>query len=357
MNSFTSKLKIKKTEAAILYESHAPLKIAKIELPEELLDFQILVELISSGICGAQINEIDARKGVDKFLPHLLGHEGYGVILQVGPKVTKVKKGDEVVLHWRPSVGKQSVPPKYVWNGKIVNAGWVTTFNRHAVVSENRITKIISGLDSNFIPLLGCSLTTAYGVVNYESNLNSKDNLLLFGFGGVGVAILKFAKINGVKNITVVDLHDQKKELALKAGADYFIPFTGKAKTLNALSAVFGVNGNPNICIDTTGNISAIEICYEISSEIAKIILLGVPKKGEKVSIYTLPLHFGKVLTGTQGGSSEPDRDIPQILALLKAKRIGFNDFATMSYDFSNINVAINDLRKGVLYRPVIKFN
>lgn len=357
MNSFTSKLKIKETEAAILYESHAPLKIAKIELPEELLDFQILVELISSGICGAQINEIDARKGVDKFLPHLLGHEGYGVILQVGPKVTKVKKGDEVVLHWRPSVGKQSVPPKYVWNGKIVNAGWVTTFNRHAVVSENRITKIISGLDSNFIPLLGCSLTTAYGVVNYESNLNSKDNLLLFGFGGVGVAILKFAKINGVKNITVVDLHDQKKELALKAGADYFIPFTGKAKTLNALSAVFGVNGNPNICIDTTGNISAIEICYEISSEIAKIILLGVPKKGEKVSIYTLPLHFGKVLTGTQGGSSEPDRDIHQILALLKAKRIGFNDFATMSYDFSNINVAINDLRKGVLYRPVIKFN
>ena len=117
-------------KSAILTESKNPLVVADIDLPEKLDAGQVHVKLHYSGICGAQINEIDAMKGPDKFLPHLLGHEGSGIVQKTGPGVSTVKEGDHVVLHWRPSKGIQSTTPAYNWNGKKVNAGWVTTFNK-----------------------------------------------------------------------------------------------------------------------------------------------------------------------------------------------------------------------------------
>jgi Zn-dependent alcohol dehydrogenase len=119
-------------KAAILVESKQPLVIDEIHLPESLEFGQVLVDVHYSGICGAQINEINAAKGPDKFLPHLLGHEGSGVVKEVGLGVSTVKKGGQVVLHWRPSAGIQSPTPKYNWGKKVVNAGWVTTFNDKA---------------------------------------------------------------------------------------------------------------------------------------------------------------------------------------------------------------------------------
>ncbi len=124
-------------KAAILVENKKPLELANLEMPSELEFGQVHVELFYSGICGAQINEIDAAKGPDKFLPHLLGHEGSGIVKNIGTGVSTVKVGDHVVLHWRPSNGYQSATPKYKWGDKIVNAGWVTTFNDEAIISEN----------------------------------------------------------------------------------------------------------------------------------------------------------------------------------------------------------------------------
>ena len=151
-------------EAAILVENKKPLIIDDIILPDELQFGQVLVDLHYSGICGAQINEIDAIKGPDKFLPHLLGHEGSGVVKKTGPGVSTVKEGDHVVLHWRPSRGLQAPTPEYRWNGKKVNAGWVTTFNEQAVISENRLTVIPDYFDMRQAPLFGCAVTTAFGV-------------------------------------------------------------------------------------------------------------------------------------------------------------------------------------------------
>ena len=135
-----------KFKAAVLVESKLPLVIDEIEI-QPLTVGQVLVKLDSSGICGAQINEIDAVKGKDNFLPHLLGHEGSGIVREIGPGVNTVKEGDHVVLHWRPSSGIQAPTPKYNWKGKQINAGWVTTFNELAVISENRLTVIPKNFD------------------------------------------------------------------------------------------------------------------------------------------------------------------------------------------------------------------
>src|ERR1700752_1174004 len=117
----------KTMKAAILTELRKPLVIAEVDLPQRLEPGQVLVKVHYSGICGSQLGEIDGAKGEDKFLPHLLGHEGSGIVIEAGPAVRQVKAGDTVVLHWRKGLGMESETPSYAWNGKKVNAGWVTT--------------------------------------------------------------------------------------------------------------------------------------------------------------------------------------------------------------------------------------
>src|SRR6266550_3823135 len=147
--------------AAVLVELNKPLEMAELRMPDQLAFGQVKVKLLYSGICGAQINEIEGAKGSDRFLPHLLGHEGSATVLDVGPGVRSVKKGNRVVMHWRQGAGLQSETPTYRWNGTRVNAGWVTTFNDHAVVSENRVTAIPEDIDLRVAPLFGCAVTTA----------------------------------------------------------------------------------------------------------------------------------------------------------------------------------------------------
>src|ERR1700751_1035028 len=118
-------MKIKTATAAILVQSRRPLVVDEIAVPEALGVGQVLVKVLYTTICGAQINEIEAVKGPDKFLPHLLGHEASARVIEVGPGVTTVSPGDTVVLHWRPGRGIQSQPPAYQWRERKLNAGWV----------------------------------------------------------------------------------------------------------------------------------------------------------------------------------------------------------------------------------------
>ena len=326
-------------------------------MPSDLSNGQVLVEVITSGLCGAQINEIEAIKGPDKFLPHLLGHEGFANVLQIGPGVTNVAPGDQVVMHWRPGIGIQSLPPVYKFKGAPLNAGWVTTFNNHAIVSENRITKITNANhDKNIIPLLGCALTTALGVLKNDAQIIHNDSLLIFGVGGVGLLLIKIAKILGVKSITVVDIHKEKLDKATELGASKTILFTDKNQTSHSLLEYFA-SKFPTVAIDTTGNTLAIEICYEISAPNAKVILVGVPKHGKKASIYTLPLHFGKILKGSEGGQSKPEKDIPYLLKLIEDNKLCFNDYPTKSFSINEINIAISELKSGIVGRMIIDFN
>jgi S-(hydroxymethyl)glutathione dehydrogenase/alcohol dehydrogenase len=350
-------LTIKSTQAAILVESSKPLIVEEIQLPEELFAGQVLVEVMTSGLCGAQINEIEAVKGPDKFLPHLLGHEGFAQVIEVGPGVTTVAPGDQVVMHWRPGTGIQSKPPIYKWRGKQLNAGWVTTLNKHAVVSENRITRIpSSNYDKNLIPLLGCALTTSLGVLENDAKIGFRDSLLIFGAGGVGLLLIKIAKLIGVRDITVVDIHSEKLVKARELGASNTFHFQNKNETLSGLRALYGKN-LPSVAVDTTGHTDAIEICYEISSSDARVILVGVPKAGNKASIYTLPLHFGKLIKGSEGGQSRPDTDIPFLLNLVADGQLNFEDYPTRSFPLAGINEAISLLKNGITGRMIIDFS
>ena len=342
-------------KAAILTNNKKPLIIAELEMPKALEFGQVLVKIYYSGLCGAQLNEIDGVKGEDKFLPHLLGHEGSGLVLDTGPGVNTVNKGDHVVLHWRQGSGIQSPTPKYKWGDKIVNAGWVTTFNNQAVVSENRLTKIPKDFDLRIAPLFGCAITTGMGVVNNDAQIKIGESLIIFGLGGVGLAICQAASLVSACPIIGVDLYESKINLAKKFGITHgFIHSFGKVD--KEIKKIVGNNG-ADVVIDTTGNTKVIEQCYNLTHPDGKTILCGVPKKGDNVSIYTLPLHFKKIFKGSHGGDSRPHIDIPRYIKLLSTKKINLNEIITHEYPLENINDAISTLRKGQAGRVIIKMD
>jgi S-(hydroxymethyl)glutathione dehydrogenase/alcohol dehydrogenase len=177
--------------------------IEEVEVPPLKLG-QVLVKVLASGICGSQIGEINGVKGPDRFLPHLLGHEGCGEVLEAGEGVRSVKPGDRVVLHWRKGTGLESVTPVYGSRIGRVNAGWVTTFNEHAIVSENRLTKVPAGFDVEAAALFGCAVTTAFGVVTNNAQVAIGQSVVVFGAGGIGLNIVQGAALAGAHPIVAV---------------------------------------------------------------------------------------------------------------------------------------------------------
>ena len=216
-------------------------------------------------------------------------------MLEVGPGVKTVKPDDIVCLHWRPSDGLQSDTPKYEWDGRSVNAGWVTTFNEHAVISENRLTVVPKDLDMELVPLFGCAVTTAVGVINNDAHVKIGQSVVVFGVGGVGLNIVQFAGMVAANPVVGIDIVDAKLNMGMRFGATACFN-SKKVQDLDAqIRKIVGDKG-ADVVVDTTGNPRVIEQAYELTHPDGKTILVGVPTKGNNVSIYTLPLHFKKVL-------------------------------------------------------------
>jgi len=343
---------VKTAKAAILAQSREPLVVDEIALPEALGVGQVLVKVLYSTICGAQLNEIAAAKGPDKFLPHLLGHEASARVVEIGPGVTTVKPGDTVVLHWRPSQGIQCQPPAYQWRGKKLNAGWVTTFNDHAVVSENRMTVIPPDYNLRDAPLLGCAVTTAAGVINNDANVKIGESVVVFGVGGVGLNVVQFAELAGANPIVAVDLVDSKLAMAKDRGATHCLNANAVSDMDAEIRKIVGAKG-PDKVIETTGAKSVIELAYNLTHADGTCVLVGVPS--EKVSIYTLPIHFNKVLTGSHGGDAVPHVDIPRLIRLIEAGRLSFEGLITHEFPLDEINAALDVVRSGTAGRVLLR--
>lgn len=331
--------------AAILTELRAPLVIDEIELPPALDVGQVLVEVHYSGICGSQLGEIDGAKGPDKYLPHLLGHEGSGTVLATGPGVRHVSTGERVVLHWRKSHGIEAQPPVYRWRGRPLNAGWVTTFNEYAVVSENRLTPIPADSDLETAALFGCAVTTGFGVVENNAGVRIGESVVVFGAGGVGLNIVQAAALRSAWPIVAVDRFDNRLDLARQLGATH----TVNAATEDAgerLTAILGAAGADHF-IDNTGNPAVIELGYRLTKPQGKVTLVGVPRQGDDIRIHSLPLHFGKRIAGSHGGEAEPAADIRRYESMHRAGRLSLRPLISAVVPLDGLNAAIADLRDG----------
>ena len=331
-------------QAAILTEQKKPLIVDTIRYDEKLKIGQVLVELYVSGICGSQLGEIDGVKGFDKFIPHLMGHEGCGRIIKTGPGVKTVQEGDKVVLHWKRGSGINSETPFYEYNGTVINAGWVTTFNKYAVISENRLTNIPEDTPNDVAALFGCAITTGFGVIENNAKLKIGESIVVLGSGGIGLNIIQAANLVSAYPIIAVDLYDERLKLAKKFGATHIIN-SSKTDFVKGIRSI--VNDSLDVFIDNTGLPEIIEKGYELINKDGRLILVGVPQKDNNINIFSLPLHFGKTITGSFGGECNPEKDIPRYLNLMSKGKWSIEGLVTERYSLKDINLAISRIRDG----------
>ncbi len=342
---------------AILRKLGSDLSVENINLPN--LDYgQVLIEVHSSGICGRQIQEIMGYKGEDKFLPHLLGHEGGGIVKKIGPGVSKCKIGDHVVLHWRKSKGIESNFPVYQnENGKI-GGGLVTTFNSEAIISENRLTVIPSSINFEIASLLGCSVTTALGLINNEAKAKIGESILIIGAGSVGLSLVQASSLVSCYPIVTTDISSTKLNKSIELGASNIIQIESDNNILKENSKKIVGKEGYDIVVETTGIPSLINIGYNLLSNNGRIIMVGQPKKGEKIILESASDNFiGKKIFDSQGGMTNPDIDIKNYIKIIENNRIDIEKIITKRIEIKNINNAINDIKNNkIIGKCIINF-
>ncbi len=334
-----------KTLAAVLVKLGQPLELHELEIPT--LEYgHVLVRVLCSGICGSQLGEIAGIKGHDPYLPHLMGHEACGEVLEVGGGVKRVEVGQRVILHWRKAAGLEGPPANY-HSPKLgrVNSGWVTTFSELTVVSENRVTPVSPEIPAPVAALMGCAVTTGAGVVNRDAKVQLGESTLILGAGGVGLSVLQAARLAGAIPVVVADRFSNRLELATTLGADKVV----NTQSTDDLETALKVEGGFDVVVESTGYIPFIEMAYRLAGSQGRVVLVGVPQAGQQASLFTLPLHFGRVLRGSHGGDSQPDKDIPRYLKLYQASRLDLDALISRSYPFAQVNQALDDMRNGVI--------
>ena len=344
-------------KAAVLEQINGPLIVAEVGLTP-LTRGQVLVRVLMSGICGSQLQEIAGYKGNAKFVPHLMGHEGVGIVEEVGEGVTTIKVGDKVVMHWRKGEGIESDFPTYIYNGKGIRSGKVTTLGEYAIVSENRVTTVPHDTPNELCALLGCALSTALGAINAEAKLQPGETILIVGAGGLGANLLRSAKIAKAGKIILIDIHEHKRDWIRGLGADLYIN-TVTEDLREALMAGAGLK-DIDVIIDTSGAKRAIEATLPLLSGKGRFIMLGQPKPGETIELQDA-LHMfggeGKSIKATQGGRFAPHEEIPRYIALHKEGTLAVDDLITHRIKLDEVNEALDLLRAGQAARVLIDFN
>ncbi len=334
-------------KAAILAVQGEPLILGSVQLPRDLLPGQVLVKVHYTSVCGSQVAMIDGKRGKDPYLPHLLGHEGSGTVEAVGPGVRTVAQGDCVVLHCGIGEGIESETPNYRWKGKHLNAGWVTTFNQYAVVSENRLTSIPVDFDLRLAPMFGCAILTGVGAIS-KAGIEPGNSVVILGAGGVGQNLIQGAALVSAYPIVAVDLADEKLHLARQLGATHCI----NAKTCDLSREIPSIVGDDlaDVVIDSTGHVEMLEIAYQLTRTDGVTMLISGPKVGYNVSLNPGPLHFGRTVTGFQViTESQPHHQIPRYIKLANAGKLKLKELITDSASLDDINTVVAKMRSGKL--------
>jgi len=342
-----------KTKAAVLRNLNKPLVIEELSIPE-LKEGQVLVKVVSSGICHSQLNEIKGRRGPDRFLPHTLGHEGSGIVQATGPGVSKVKAGDHVVLTWIKGTGIDAPAIAYTGSdGGIVNSGAISTFMEYAVVSENRVVRVPKEIAFKEASLLGCAIPTGMGIVMNTAKLQKGGSVAIFGLGGIGLSALLAADIMQAAVIIAIDINEEKLKQARSLGATNVI----NANQQDSLAAVLEITRGAGVdcAIEAAGLRQPMETAFKaVRNNGGLCVLAGNLAHGERISIDPLDLIKGKRVVGTWGGETQPDRDIPKYVDLYLAGKLKLSRLITHVYALENINEALQQLEEGNVGRALI---
>jgi S-(hydroxymethyl)glutathione dehydrogenase/alcohol dehydrogenase len=341
-----------KTTAAVLVETKKPVELADLELPQ-LKPGQAIVEIAYSGVCHTQLLECRGHRGEDKFLPHLLGHEGSGIVRELGPGVRKVKAGDRAILSWIKGSGADVAGSVYRWGERAVNAGAITTFGRWAVISENRLTPMPKDLPLREAALLGCAVPTGFGTVLNTARPMPGQSMVIFGVGGIGLCALSAAAVAGCVPIIAVDIRPEKLALSRQMGATHAL----NARQCDPVAEIARIcPGGADFAVESSGRPEAMrQALLSVRQQGGTAVIVGNARHGESLELDPKQFNLGKRLLGTWGGDNLPDRDYPRYARLICSGKVDLAAMISTIYPLERINAAIDDLEAGRAIRPLIE--
>ena len=366
-----------KTTAAVLYELDKPFEVTEIDLKEPSTG-EVLVELEATGICRTDEH---ARVGsMPNPVPAVLGHEGAGVVKEVGPGVSSLKVGDHVVLVWMPACGKcepcrsglgqlcvrgAGLLEGFMLDGKTrMSKGgkdlhhyfFLSAFSKHVVVPEEGAVKITEKAALNRACLLGCALTAGFGAVTRTANQMAGCTGAVFGFGGIGSGAINGLKACNARTIIVVDPNDWKEEYARKMGADYFI----NPKKEDPVAAILDITNGIGVdsAYDAWGSVEVEGQCYSAIRNKGKAIYLGGPHHTEnQIPINALSICLTeKQMLGSLYGSCVPQVEVPKFAELFAQGKMDLDTPVTKTWTLDQINEGFDAMRNGEVIRGVIEF-
>ncbi len=331
-------------KAAVLVKKNK-IKIFNLKKPK-LNNSQLFIKILYSSICHTQLSEIKGKRGVDKFLPHCLGHEGIGVVVDKHKSIKKFKINDYVCLSWIKGKGKDGGGVTYEKSdGKLVNGGPVHTLNEYAAISENRLYKINKDNNLKSKVLLGCALSTAYSALKNNS-LNQCKSICIIGCGGLGLATVLIAKKIGYKKIIVVDRIKNKLNSARKLGATNFFRSIDFIKKISDLDVV----------VECTGNIKVLKNSINFPKKFGgKFIFIGNYPHKSKISLDPWLIIQGVTFMGAWNDLVPFDNMFKKLEKIIKGKNLNLF-FGSKIYQLDNLSMALKDFEEGKVIRPLIKF-
>lgn len=344
---------MKKTKAVVLRSIGKPLTVEELTIPN-LRSGQVLVRILYTGICHTQLSEIRGLRGEDRYIPHTLGHEGSGIVVEVGADVEKVKPDDRVVISWIKGSGAEVSATQYDSITGKVNSGAVSTFMEYAVISENRLVKIPPEMPMREAALLGCAIPTGAGAILTSEMVKGEKSIAVFGVGGIGLSAIMAAALCNASQIIAIDIHDHKLKLAQDLGATHII----NGNQQDVVSKIRSISGGLGVdcAIEAVGLRETMESTFSCVRDFGGLaILAGNPPHGEKIMIDPYDLIRGKRVIGTWGGATVPDRDIPKYVEFFLDGKLPLAKMISHVLKLEQINEALDYLEKGEAGRVVIE--
>ena len=366
-------------KAAVAFEAGKPLNIETVQL-EEPKEGEVLVEIKATGICHT---DEYTRSGADPegLFPSVLGHEGAGVVVEVGPGVRSLEAGDHVIPLYTPECreceyclnpktnlcqairgtqGQGLMPDgtsRLSLNGDaLYHYMGTSTFATHAVVPEIALAKIREDAPFETVCYIGCGVTTGIGAVINTAKVEPGSNVVVFGLGGIGLNVIQGARMVGADKIVGVDLNPAKKELAEKFGMTHFVNPTEVEDDLVPY-LVDLTDGGADYSFECIGNVDVMRQALECAHKgWGESVIIGVAGSGEEISTRPFQLVTGRSWRGSAFGGASGRTDVPKIVDWYMEGKIDIDSLITHTMPLEDINEAFDLMHRGESIRSVVTF-
>jgi S-(hydroxymethyl)glutathione dehydrogenase/alcohol dehydrogenase len=372
--------KIMKTRAAVALEAGKPLEVMEVNL-EGPKKGEVLIEIKATGICHTDEFTLSGADPEGLF-PAILGHEGAGVVVELGPGVTDLKVGDHVIPLYTPECRQceyclnpktnlcqairetqgQGLMPDGTSRFSMLNGTPIlhymgcSTFSNYTVLPEIALAKINSEAPFEKVCYIGCGVTTGIGAVINTAKVEIGSRAIVFGLGGIGLNVIQGLKLAGADQIVGVDLNSGKQSMAEKFGMTDFVNPSDVKDDLVA-HLVNLTKGGADYTFDATGNVNVMRTALESAHKgWGESIIIGVAPAGAEISTRPFQLVTGRVWKGTAFGGARGRTDVPKIVDWYMEGKIQIDPMITHSFSLDDINKGFDLMHEGKSIRSVVVF-